>query len=333
MYAYKSKTKITSMNRNKKSTSKRTKISSAHKRMVLKPHFRLFLPWPAVFFMILVVGVLMVGWTFQAGAADIKVTGRVPAPALTQPAVITNVTDGGSFSETPIHIVGTCPLNSYVSIYTNDFFRGSVICSGTGNFEIDADLFLGQNSLSARAYNVTDDEGPRSASLTVFYNPTVPTVSTSTPLVLTTNHKYKGATVGQIVDLILDIKGGIPPYALSVDWGDGQQSVISKKDAGEIIAGHIYKKPGTGEDHSYTIKVTAADNEGTKVLLQLFVIINSSNFGSIVANTIPTRPSLLDKHGTAMWVVYGVVALMATSFYLGEREELLVLRRSGLRRR
>lgn len=315
------------MNRYKNSGKKRSKTSLARKRMVLKPHFRLFLPWPAVFFMIMVVGVLLAGWTFQAGAEDIDVSARVPAPALTEPAVITNVTSGGSFSETPIHLIGTCPLNSYVSIYTNDFFRGSVICSGTGSFEIDTDLFLGQNFLSARAFNVTDDEGPRSASIEAFYNPSIPVPETSTPLVLASNHTYKGATVGQKIEVTLEISGGSPPYAIIVDWGDGQESVISRKESGEFTAEHIYKKPGTGEDNSYTIKVKAADAEGTEAFVQLFVIINASTLGNIVANTIPPRPTVLERYGIAMWAVYGVVLLMAVSFYLGEREEMIILRR------
>ena len=299
---------------------------------VSKPR-RAFLSWPAVVFVLLLIGVLLTGWTFQAGAEDIEISGRVPANALTDPAVITNVSDGSRFSELPIHLIGTCPLGSYVSIYTNDLFRGSVLCSGTGNFEIDVNLFSGQNSLSARAYNITDDEGPRSPDLTVYYDPPATQTSTNSspdltlPLTINTNHKYKGATVGQVITLTLEISGGQKPYALSVDWGDGRQDLISRKDVGEFTTQHIYKKAGSGDNKSFIIKITAADAEKTQTSLQVFIIINPSGLGSIIARTIPSEPAFLKNHSMTIWVVYAVIVLMAISYYLGEREELIILNR------
>jgi hypothetical protein len=275
----------------------------------------------------------MAGWTFQTSAADIEVNGTVPALALTEPAVITNISNGSHFSEVPIHILGTCPLDSYVSIYTNDFFRGSVLCSGAGDFEINSNLFPGQNSLSARAYNITDDEGPRSAPLDVFYD--LPAIVNTTnnqaivlPLTLSTNFKYKGVTVGQITELNLEINGGSSPYALNIDWGDGSQVVISQKEAGEVSVRHIYKKSGTATENSYVISINAADNNDTKAYLQLFVIVNPSKLGSLIATTIPTKPTFLQKRGSVMWAIYGAITLMAISFYLGERQELIILNRT-----
>lgn len=302
--------------------------------------------WPYVAFLLLSVGVLLAGWTFQTGATDIKVTARIPAAPLTDPAIITSPTEGSHFSEIPITVKGTCPLDSYVSLYTNDFFRGSVICAAAGSFELSVDLFPGANHLKARVFNITDDEGPQSTPVNVVYDvpqlppPAQPSQSSgsgnapasSIPFTVKTNFQYVGYLVGQSANWNLDVRGGTGPYAINIDWGDGSNSVVSRKEAGELTVERTYKKRGNGRSDSFIIKITGSDSAGAKSYLQIFVIVRPSKIGSIIANTLPPNPPISKNWLLIIWPTYAVVVLMASSFTLGEHEELLTLKKRGLLR-
>jgi len=319
---------------------------------------RLFLPWPIITFLLLAIGVLLIGWTFQSAADDIHVTAKVSAPLPSGPAIITSPGDGSRFSQVPITVSGTCPTDTYIKIYRNDFFSGTAMCTTDGNFSLDIDLFPGQNKLDAKVFNITDDEGPAGTPITVFYdvpqqptggnttessNPSqtpTPTGSASTPpnvtvapLTLKTDFAYKGYKVGQSIEWSFEINGGIPPYAVNVDWGDGTNSVISQKNAGQVNATHRYKKVGSGTSGSYKVKANVSDSEGRQTFLQLFLIIIPSGVPNFVSNTLPAGPHINGSWLKLIWPAYFVVILMAFSFWLGEREELVELKNRGKWRR
>jgi hypothetical protein len=67
---------------NKNSRPKRQQPISTRKN-------RVFLPWPIITFILLTLGVLLLGWTFQTQADDIHVTAKVSAPLPSGAAVIT----------------------------------------------------------------------------------------------------------------------------------------------------------------------------------------------------------------------------------------------------
>jgi hypothetical protein len=327
----------------------------AKKQQVYFRRRRLFLPWPAVAFILLAIGVLLLGWTFQATADDIHVTAKVSAPLPIGPAVITSPGDGSRFSDVPITVSGTCPTDTYIEIYRNDFFSGTAICSTDGNFTLDIDLFPGQNKLEAKVFNITDDEGPASAPITVFYDvPQQPTGSSAggeagtsqsappaatlqpaavPPLTLKTDFGYKGYKVGQSIEWSFEINGGVPPYAVNIDWGDGTNTVVSQKEAGKVSINHRYKKVGDSTHGSYKVKAKASDSEGRQTFLQLFLIIVPSGVPGFVSNTLPAGPHFSVSWLKLLWPAYAVVVLMAISFWLGEREELVELRNKGMWKR
>lgn len=345
----------------RKAQVKRRKNNSKKSPFIKKSRF--ILPWPVTVLILLAVGVLLVGWTFQAGAANLQVSAKVSAPLPTDPAIITSPSDGDRFSEIPITVEGTCPLDSYVNIYTNNFYRGSVLCDSNGAFQLDVDLFPGANELRARVFNITDDEGPQSDPITVYYDlpvppsppppsPTPPTppspsgggsttnppanppknpVATA-PFLIKTNFKYTGVSVGQKLQWKINVSGGTVPYALNIEWGDGENSVMSVKKAGALTIEHVYKSQGDGIKHTYNIKINGSDSVGRKAHLQLFVVVNPSKFGSIVANTIPPKPGS-DNWLLLAWPAYTVVVLMFISFWLGEKEEIIKLKKAGYLRR
>jgi hypothetical protein len=318
------------------------KRKTAKKRPVKNRKKLLFIPYPLVIFLMLCVGVYLIAWTFNAHADDIVVKAIIKGKPITDPAVITSPAEGTHFIAVPITVDGTCPANAaYVEIFRNGVMGGSAICSGTSTFELQMDLFAGPNKLEAHVFNITDDEGPVSAPINVIYDvppaPSQPGLQTSprpssknrSPLQLKTAFIYKGYYVGQEVAWPLEISGGAAPYALSVDWGDGRTSILSRKDAGQFDINHTYNNPG-GFNGSYTIKVQASDGDGSYSYLEFFVIVNSRTSAGISNNIYSKGPPTLGGLHEWVWLawpVYLAVLLMVVAYKLGEREEFLVLRK------
>jgi hypothetical protein len=335
----------------------RQKRTSSKRRSILIRRSRFFLPWPFLAFILMSIGVLLAGWTFQAGASDVHVTAKVSASLPTGPATILNPADGEHFTQVPIDVSGTCPTDTYVNIYRNNFFSGTAMCTTDGNFTLNIDLFPGANQLQAKVYNLTDDEGPLSNPITVYYDvpeqptqapetsrgdtsSTPPNVSSSTPhtssitpFSIKSDFTYRGYKVGQNVELIFEISGGVPPYALNVDWGDGENTVVSQKEAGKMSVSHQYKKAGDRTKGSFIVKISGSDSDGRRTFIQLFLIVNPAGVTGLVANTLPPNPYIKSSWLKFIWPAYGVVVLMAASFWLGEREELVELMHKSKPRR
>ena len=128
------------------------------------------------------------------------VTAKVSAPLPTDPAVITSPLDQEHFSNPQITVSGTCPNDSYVKVFSGNTLVGVANCT-TNTFSTDITLASGPNSLQAKVYNLTDDEGPSSPAITVYYDPpaTPPVTPPSEPERLSLNTiegtKYKEGTL------------------------------------------------------------------------------------------------------------------------------------------
>jgi hypothetical protein len=157
------------------------KRKTVKKRAVKKSKSSLFLPYPLVIFLLLAAGVFLTAWTFRVSADDILVTARIEGQPITTAAQITSPADGTHFSAVPIVVTGNCPANAaYVEVFRNGFMGGSAICSAVNTFQLQIDLFAGPNDLTVHSFNVTDDEGPVSAPIKVFYDvPPTPVQTTS----------------------------------------------------------------------------------------------------------------------------------------------------------
>jgi hypothetical protein len=318
------------------------RLSKTKKQSAFKRKSRFVLPWPYVIFIFLCVGVLLAGWTFQAAADNITVRAKVSAPLPSGPAVITSPGDGTHFTDVPITVAGTCPTDTYIKLYRNDFFSGTAICSSDGNFQLQTDLFPGANQLKARIFNLTDDEGSQPTVVTVYYDvPQPPAGSSSSsgggtfsgypsqpssaPFEISADYNYLGYEVGQNIEVGLSITGGTPPYALNVEWGDGTNNVISQKDAGKVILNHRYKSAGGHTKDSFTVKITGSDSAGHQTFLQLFLIVKPSSVPNFVASNLPSGPKINKNWLIVAWPAYLVTFLMGVSFWLGEREEIIRL--------
>jgi hypothetical protein len=299
----------------------------------------------------LCAGVFLIMATFPGLAEEIHATAKVSAPSVTDLAVISSPVDGQHFAATPIPVSGSCPLNAgYVEIFSNGVMKGTAICDVSSQFNLSIDLFAGANSLVAHVFNITDDEGPVSAAVQVIYDPpqpppitvppsnshppakTPPSSSAKSPLVIQTAFVYKGYYTGDEVQWPIQISGGKAPYKISVDWGDGTIDELSQAAAGSFDIKHIYHQPGGYKD-AYTIKVAAKDAAGSSAYLQFFVII-VDNQGQITPGNIFSKPP--PSFGRELswlwlaWPAYIALIVMVVSFWLGEREEIIVLRKKGL---
>jgi len=338
--------------------------TSRHLHVVHKAHTGHITPhrttsYPVLAMLLLLIGVFLVSWTRWVGATTVTQSGSytvnvsVPGPPPSQAATIDQPKDGAVFTSQPITVSGTCPVNTYEKLYRNGAFSGVAQCDLSGHYSLITGLFPSNNQLKVRDFSQTDVPGPWSNTVNVTYNPPQPVTPPSTggnegnpsttntggptvygePLIFKTNFVYEGHYVNSPTTWELDIEGGNAPYAISVDWGDGQHSLISRSKAGTFNFSHTYKKPGPGYQGSYVTKFSASDEAGQQTFLQLMAIVNnppgaaiaSGNAGHSSNNTFQSGAgNVYSSFLTLMkyiWPSYFLAVLLLVSFWLGERRE------------
>ena len=302
---------------------------------------------------LLVAGVLISGWTIRIAAASYNVNGKVPAPPLTEGAVITSPSDGSVSKVSPITVAGTCPNDSYVKLYRNSAFSGAAWCAAN-TFSIDTSLSVGVNTLQAQDYNITDDPGPITPSISVTYAPPVPPKPPSgsgsssasggssseqtTPLSVSSEYRFRGFNPGDTVEWSLAVNGGTRPYNIRVAWGDNKQSRMPVARAGSFTVSHVYTSSGY-----YVIKVYATDSSGGSAMIQLIAYVRDLAAGGTLSQSGPFLPSglsgleaLFDGANRWLWLAwptYITVTLMVVSFWLGERQSIRVAVEQAARKR
>ncbi len=297
--------------------------------------------------MLLCVGVLLASWTHLAAAENYDVLASVPGVPPASAATITAPVAGTHVYVTPITVTGSCPIGSYVSLQRNDVFSGVGLCSATGSFSISTDLFVGTNQLQVKVFSKADLPGPLSAPITVYYDPPASSVTpgrsavgTSTQtgsgadnvppaqaLVLTSTFLFRGHYAGDPLTYQVLLTGGQAPYAIAVEWGDGQRSLMSRTDSGSFELTHTYQKAGDPQS-GYLVSVTVTDAAGQQTNLQLLSIITVKPSTEIVqAGIMGSSGKDLIKHALRFIVpLYGGAVVMVASFWLGERYEFSYLR-------
>jgi hypothetical protein len=368
--------------------------TSPHLRVAQHRHTGHVLPrrttsYPTLVMIVLCLGVFLASWTRFVTADSFIYPGpvtnsytvhaSVPGPPPSIPATINTAQDNTVVTTLPTTVTGSCPLNTYETLYRNGAFSGVGLCDVTGAYQIQTGLFPGTNQLQVRDFSLTDVAGPISNLITMTYNPPTPPVQVTSggsttesstgqgnspsttntggpivagePLIFKTSFNYEGHYVGDTSTWQLDIEGGTAPYAISVDWGDGQHSLISEARAGTFNIDHVYKQPG-GYRGSYVTKFTASDSDGTQTFLQLLAIVNNPPAGAASSGNSSSGQSKAGSGGTGtssgsgsnavsgitrtssyvltlmkyIWPSYGFVLLMLFSFWLGERREYQHLR-------
>ena len=107
----------------------------------------------------------------------------------------------------------------WLKIFSNNVFIGSTTCRG-GSYTLQTTLFAGANALVARVYDALDQTGPDSNTVNVTYND-AQFAQFGTVVSLTSLYARRGVNPGTSLSWPLILSGGVGPYAVSVDWGDG----------------------------------------------------------------------------------------------------------------
>ncbi|MFI5240581.1 MAG: PKD domain-containing protein [Candidatus Saccharimonadia bacterium] len=263
-------------------------------------------------------------------AGSVALTGTVKEPPPTQAAVITNPTNGQSFSATPITVNGTCPTGTIIELFKNNIFAGSTPCQNDATFSLQTDLLYGPNALVAQVFDVLDQAGPFSNTVNVNYTAlpqqTAPIDSSNLndiQLLLRTSPVYRGIFPGTPLSVPIDVIAGSPPFAINIDWGDNTSDLISRADNTEFNANHTYAKPGT-----YQITLRATDNKGRLAFLTFIAVVNGK---AEIAGSVTTTPTLTSGRNTLLivWPLLGVAGLLVSSFWFGERREKQKLAERG----
>ncbi len=262
----------------------------------------------------------------QTGQGSVQLGGLVKQIPPSQPAVILKPYFGQVFTTSPIVVSGTCQLNKFVQIYRNHKAVDAVACI-RGEFAATVDLVPGKNNFVIRTLDNLFQFGPNSEAVNAFYNPP----SSAGPrrggdgLEVTISSDMAGFATNQRFDLTATIEGGIAPYALNINWGDGGQDYVPVASAGSVSFTHKY-------NHSdiFQIKVNVKDAKGNTAGAETAVLIGGSTItGTSTGRFLSPPKSLVDL----IWPIYAVSITAVTLFWLGERFEFVLLKRAGLLKR
>lgn len=243
---------------------------------------------------------------------SIGIEGLIPGDPPLRPPVINSPIDGQTITELPVTVRGTCEAGLIVEIYKNDVFAGSGVCKDNNTFSIDIDLFFGENVLYAGIRDLMGQRGPDSEKITVFYKPSVTgsDEGRGQQLLLTSPISFKGVLPGEEIVFPVQLSGGKGPYAISINWGDGNNDVFVRSDTGEFDISHVYQRPGV-----YRVIVKASDSNDQVAFLQLTAVV-SGEPGSGTDDERPP-PRVIVKY--ILWPLYVLTALLPVAYWLGVR--------------
>lgn len=242
----------------------------------------------------------------------------IPSAPPTQAATVTTPANGATVTDIPITVSGLCTSGLLVKVFANNVFVGSSVCTGN-SYELQADLFNGENDLVARVYDALDQAGPDSNIARVTFNDSQ-FLNFGTRVAITSDYARRGANPGDELDWPIGLSGGTAPYALSVDWGDGKGADLqSVAFADTVTLKHVYAEAGT-----YNVVVKATDAKGTSAFLQLVGVANGAVSANAAGNNVDHTTTTTK---VLWWPVAVCIPLIAITFWLGRRHELYTLRK------
>jgi hypothetical protein len=287
----------------------------------------------------------------SAGSVSIGLTvnGQPPIAG----AYITIPTNNSVVSSSVLDVRGTCPSTVLVAIYDNGAFVGSAVCDSNGAYVIPISLEPGTNILQAQDYDGLNQPGPTTAQITVTYPVVITTGSTGqavitvipveqvpivshpapqpsvnpcydaastdaikrTDLALQVSCIIRNVFAGQSVAVPITIVNGVPPYALTVEWGDSITDLRSFAQAGRSIWLHTYQTSGF-----HTLKMQVSDALGTKTTLQTVMSVN----GDPAITSTTTKPvATIINNVKNLWVeapvpLYIAAVTLTLGFWVGD---------------
>jgi hypothetical protein len=250
-------------------------------------------------------------------AGSVGIEGTISAPPPTTGATISLPINGSTVTSIPVTVSGICPNGLLVKLFKNGVFSGSVQCEG-GSFSLQADLFTGTNELIARVYDDLDQTGPDSNTVNITFQDNSANATLANRPTLTSNFAKRGANPGQTLSWPIVLSGGVGPYAVNVEWGDGKTDLLSIANPQEFILEHKYETAGI-----YKVIVKAVDSRDAAAFLQLTAIANGplSQTTSTANDSEDTGGSGQTRTVTIWWPAALLIPFIITTFWLGKRYE------------
>lgn len=283
-----------------------------------------------------------VGASTQTQSGAIGLSGLVKGDPPTTPAVISTPTNGQTFTTNLITVSGSCGVGLLVKVFRNGGLAGSQLCSPSGDFSLTIQLTSGHNILRARNYDFADQAGPDSPDVAVDWSNATPPGGSSSgrslnssasstaasgeatqEFILITDTAYQNAPVGHQLKWTIELINGSPPYAVFIDWGDGQSELKSLATAGQTKLTHTYKRTGV-----YKVVIKATDADGRTAYLQLSAGAQGTGLLGLSANVLPTTER--SDFFYSSWKAVSILAAILLAFWLGERHELKWLQKRRL---
>lgn len=250
-------------------------------------------------------------------SGSVGLQGTISSSPPTRGATISVPGNGAAFSTVPITVSGICPTGLLVKIFSNNVFVGSTYCNG-GSYSVQVNLFSGRNDLVARVYDALDQAGPDSNLVSVTFND-AQFAAYGTRVTLTSVFALRGAPPNQLLTWPIVLSGGVGPYAISVDWGDGSPTDLFSQDStGSITLKHTYKTAGL-----YQVLVKATDKNGGTAFLQL--VAQATGAGQDTVKKASDNSVV--KTQVIWWPVLLMLPLIVAAFWVGRRHELYTLRK------
>ncbi len=309
----------------------RTLLKLQHHKHTAKP-----LPHHHTSYRGLVVVLLVVGLSLlfiqKVAADEYKVTAKISAEIPSSPAVITNPQNNQVFETRSIAVSGTCPVTepqSIVSLWRGGTMLGSSICQANGTFSISIFINRGNNAITPKIINITDDSGPDGPTLNIMYQPPKTLSPGDTNDGAPGNNNSSGVNYPALrlladktffvfkpnkpSELTIYIEGGRPPYQLKVEWGDGETSNLVYDQPGKKKLLHIYVGSILA---GYEAGLTLTDTSNQSARMNLVAI-------TYVDGGVPLTIGSVDLPGAGsvpltMWTLYGAAVFAALGFWGGE---------------
>lgn len=304
---------------------KRKKILPAHHTGKIRHHRHTSYGALALVLLLTCVPLIAASRSVALAAADPVTASNdvyavVPGPTPKTAPVITSIPQGTVYrTDGPVTVSGTCPSDTLVKVYKNDVFSGAALCQN-GRFSVQIDLFLGTNTLVARAYNASNNVSPESAPIVVTKElPGVNLVNVGQQFLITSEIYYRGVNIGEQLTWPVTIAGGQAPYAINIAWGDGKTDLISRGVPGIFNIQHTYDKSGPGYKGSYDVTITTTDALGNKSFIHLVSIVAGDKPGIISSIKQGYNWSGAIR---ASWELMILAMMLLLAFWLGERREI-----------
>lgn len=251
---------------------------------------------------------------------SVGVEGRITSPPPTQAATIVSPANGQTFTSIPVTVTGSCPSGTIVKVFSNNIFVGSAVCNN-GSYNLQISLFAGQNDLVARVFDALDQEGPPSRTVTITFND--PQFGQfGNQILLTSQFARRAADPGTKLTWPVALSGGVGPYALSIDWGDGTPVELKSLEFGGLVnLTHIYRDAGI-----YRVIFKATDRNGSSSFLQVIAVANGNGGTNRTVDDAGGETVIVERR--VLWEpAAALLVLLPIAFWLGRKYELNSLRR------